>query len=71
MTWDAVGVAGGREILWDMALRAVAAEDTSPGFSGIWLRLMVSKGRVVAGVTMLLFLGRILGVLMFEVGLDE
>ena len=67
MTWDAVGVAGGRTIPWDMALRAVTTEDTSPGFRGIWLRLMVSKGRVVAGVTMLLFLGRILGVLMFEI----
>ena len=71
MTWDAVGVAGGRAIPWDVALCAVTAEDTSPGFSGIWLILMVSKGRVVVRVTMLLFLGRIPGILMFEVGLDE
>ena len=67
VTWDAVGITGGGTISWNVALRAVTAEDASSSLSGIWLRLVVSKGRTVAGITVLLFVGRIPGILMFKI----
>ena len=70
VAWDSVSVAGSRAVPWDVAFRVVAAENTPSGLSGIWLGLMVPKGRTLARITGLLFIGRNPVGLMLESRLD-
>ena len=48
VAWDPIRITGGWTVPWDVAFCTVAAENASSGFGGVWLRLLVSKGRTLA-----------------------
>ena len=58
MAWDPVGVTRGRAIPWDVSFGMITTEDTSTGFNGVRLGVMISKGRTLISVARFLFIRR-------------